>query len=310
MQADGQSRQYLNCRASWRERNSRNLMHPIGEPRSSKDHLSRSGVAAKEVARARWGGSRPGGKEKPSGVAFSLLDSASPAPWRSSSKMSKAEDGRLKRKLPGSSKDVEAQLKLPLLIAAGSITFIGLKFVMSPKMVRRRVLGFTGSASFSGVSSSSSWVLLLAARAALPGTNSGVSHERAQKPFEAADGVAAAAVEALRAAALLIGEGAQKLPKAQWRPLASPVSKFRLSQTEAVVLPEAPRRIKVRQSNSAAAFGDAAAHAAAQAAEACAARAACAAMICAAMICASVGEHGTEAASQAPAGKNGDGEAP
>jgi len=284
-------------------------MHPIGEPRSSKDHLSKSGVAAKEVARARWGGSKPGGKEKPSGVAFSLLDSASPAPSRASSKMSKAEDGRLERKLPGSSKDVEAQLKLPLLIAAGSITFMGLKFVMSPKMVRRRVLCFAGNASFSGVSSSPSWVLLLAVRAALPGTNSGASDERAPKPFEAPDGVATAAVEALRAAAVLIGEGAQKLPKAQWRPLASPVSKFKLSQTGAVVFPEAPRRIKFRQSNSAAAFGDAAAHAAAQAAaqaaEACAAMTACAAMICAA-----IGEHGTEAAPQAPERKNGDEEAP
>jgi len=174
-----------------------------------------------------------------------------------------------------------------LFIAAGSVTFIGLvRFVMSPKMVRRRVLDLTGSATFSGVSSSSV--------AALPGTNSGASEDKALKLLAPHKGV----VEAM---CLLDGDIPKLLNKL--RLLASPVRRFKLSHTEARVLPDDPRRIKFRQSSSAAAVGVVAAHAEAQAALVWADMAACIDMMSAAL-----GEQG--GMSQAPGGKKVDAPAP
>jgi len=174
-----------------------------------------------------------------------------------------------------------------LLIVAGNVTFIGLlRFVMSPNMVRRRVLDFTGSATFSGVSSSSV--------AALPGTNSGAYEDKAPKPVAPPKGV-------IEAMCLLEGDIPKLLHKL--RLLASPVRRFKLSHTEARVLPDEPRRIKFRQSSSGTALGDVAAHAAAQAALVWAAMAACIDMISAAP-----GEH--DGMSQAPGGKKVDAPAP
>jgi len=174
-----------------------------------------------------------------------------------------------------------------LLIVAGNVTFIGLlRFVMSPNMVRRRVLDFTGSATFSGVSSSSV--------AALPGTNSGAYEDKAPKPVAPPKGV-------IEAMCLLEGDIPKLLHKL--RLLASPVRRFKLSHTEARVLPDDPRRIKFRQSSSATASGDVAAHAAAQAALVWAAMAACIDMISAAL-----GEQ--DGMSQAPGGKKGDAPTP
>jgi len=174
-----------------------------------------------------------------------------------------------------------------LLIAAGNVTFIGLlRFVMSPKMVRRRVLDLTGSATFSGVSSSSV--------AALPGTNSGASEDKALKLLAPPKGV----VEAM---CLLDGDIPKLLYKL--RLLASPVRRFKLSHTEARVVPDDPRRIKFRQSSSAAAVGVVAAHAEAQAALVWADMAACTAIISAAL-----GEQG--GMSQAPGGNKLDAPTP
>jgi len=180
---------------------------------------------------------------------------------------------------------------LLLLIFAGNNTFIGLlRFVMSPKMVRRRVLDFTGSTTFSRVSSSSA--------AVLTGDTSSASNEHESKRFAPTKGVVDVIHE-------LVGDIPKLLHKL--RLLASTVRRFKLSHTEALVLPDEPRWVTFRQSNkqssSAEALGDVAAHAAAQAALAWAAMAACAAKIWAAL-----GEQG--GMSQAPGGKNGDAPAP
>mmetsp|Transcript_63111 Transcript_63111/g.180939 ORF Transcript_63111/g.180939 Transcript_63111/m.180939 type:complete len:223 (-) Transcript_63111:445-1113(-) len=202
---------------------------------------------------------------------------------KSSSYMSRI-DGRLSLNTPSP----KLATRPPGLIAiVGSVTFIGLRFVMSPKILRRWVLGLACNATFSGVSSSSA----LAWR----GTNSGASEDReAPKHFlPPPKGVE-------DAIGVLDGEKPKlwnSLPKLR---LLTSLKRFSLSQEDGVVLFDEPRRIKFTQSSSAgaSALGDIAAHAAAQVAQACAAMAACAAKIWA-----GDGGHGV---SQAPGGKYGD----